>query len=221
MPDGSTFGPFTIWEVLGALLTCLLVIATYRRSGPEVRHQRAALLAASCVVLILLLSMRFQLLPAIVDDSEIQKLASSSKEAQEVAEVLSRAPTVTKQPLMNYILQMRLDGVSQYFGSLSQGKLIVDGSFVPEFSIQMIEHAKSTIQATSYAQATNWWDQPWGHTYEQENERAVTRGVTVSRTFLFTNQDDLRTNQPLMIEEYTACINVKYANIGDVHSNHC
>lgn len=219
MSQYPAWGPFTTPEILGALVTCLLLALTYFRSGPEVRRERTAYVAASCAVLVLLLSMRFQLLPSIEDDMEVKSLGESSTEAKGLFDILATAPDAAKQPLMDYILRLRLDSVGQYFDAISQGKVIVDGPDVPQFSIEMIKSAKSTIDATSYAGASNWWDQPWGVTYEAANEEAIKRKVLVTRTFLFTNKDEFTADAPLLTKEFENRIKVRYAYVGDLHGN--
>src|ERR1700722_13874396 len=65
-------GPFTLTEVLGAALTCILVLLTYRRSRAKVRKDTVAFVTASCVVVTVLLSLRFQMLPTMHDDLQLE-----------------------------------------------------------------------------------------------------------------------------------------------------
>jgi hypothetical protein len=213
----SMLGPFTFAECLGGVLTCVLVALTYRRSRLEVRGERLYLVAAICVVLTLLLSLRFQLLPTIEEDLRLNALGET-KETDQLFHILSRAPSIS-HPLMTYILEIRLNSLDDYFDGLGQGQFVVDQAGLPQFLLEMIKSAKTQIVATSYAQPASWWDQPWGKRYESENEEAVKRGVKVTRTFLFANQAELDAIKPLLSKEVDAGITVKYAFVKDLHAD--
>jgi hypothetical protein len=212
-------GPFTIAEILGAALTGVLVIWTYRTSAAEVKNQSVAFVAASCVVLTLLLSLRFQLLPMIQDDLQLEALRETSKETDQLFQILSRAPNDNTHPLMAYILQIRLNSINDYFDDLGHGRFVVDQAGLPQFLLDMVKSAKKQIVATSYAQPASWWDQPWGKLYESENEEAVKRGVKVTRTFLFANEAELNAIRPLLSKEVNAGIKVKYAFVANLHAD--
>jgi hypothetical protein len=94
----------------------------------------------------------------------------------------------------------------------------VDQAGLPQFLIDMIRSAKTQIVATSYAQSASWWDQPWGKRYESENAEAAKRGVKVTRTFLFANESELDAIRPLLSKEVDAGITVKYAFVGNLHT---
>lgn len=211
-------GPFTFTEILGAALTCILVLLTYRRSRAEVRKDTVAFVAASCVVLTLLLSLRFQLLPAMRDDLQLEEEGETSSETNQLFKILSKTPNTKKHPLMTYITQIRLSSLNDYFEALGQGRFVVDQAGLPPFLLAMIDSARTRIEATSYAQPASWWDQPWGKTYETENEKAVKRGVKVTRTFLFANAAELDAIRPLLMKEVDAGIKVKYAFVANLHT---
>jgi hypothetical protein len=211
-------GPFTFTEILGGVLTCILVLLTFRRSRAEVRKDTVAFVAGSCVVLTLLLSLRFQLLPTIRDDLQLQADGETSGESNELFKILSKTPSTSDHPLMTYITQIRLGSLNDYFDALGQGRFVVDQAGLPPFLLAMINSAGTQIEATSYAQPASWWDQPWGKTYESENEAAVKRGVKVTRTFLFANATELDAIRPLLMKEVEAGIRVKYAFVANLHT---
>lgn len=209
-------GPFTLAEIMGAIVTCVLVTLTYRWSEAQVRNHRSVFVATTCVVLTLLLSIRYQLLPVIQQDLELKALAENSSDANQLFQMLAKAPTGNERPFMAYIVQSRMQSLNEYFDGLAKGRFSVRPEDLSQFLIPMLQSARNEIVATSYAEPASWWREPWGKSYEGENEAAIKRGVKVTRVFLFTSQQDLDAIRPLLLQEVNAGIKVKYAFVGNV-----
>lgn len=212
-------GPFTFAEILGAILTCIVVALTYYRSSINVRMHRTAFVAATCVVLTLLLSLRYQLLPAIQEDLALQALGNANDETRKLFTMLAEAPSDHSQPFMNYIVQSRMESLNDYYNNLDTGRFSVSPEDLPQFLLSMLNSANKEIIATSYAEPASWWNEPWGKSYEAANEAAAARKVKVTRTFLFTSQADLDAIRPLLLQEVKAGIDVKWAFVESLPPN--
>jgi hypothetical protein len=212
-------GPFTVVEIVGALaIVCLILFAILRSDASE-RRGNAVFAGLTGVILTILLSIRFYLLPTMEEDLRLQNLGRGNADAIQLFDMLSRAPVRVKHPLMDYILRMRLSSLDEYYDRAIQGRFMVDQGELPIFLLAMIRSATKSIAATSYAQPASWWDQPWGKVYERENEEAVKRHVSVVRTFIFANEAELNSIRPLLGQEVTAGIAVRYAFVTNLHGN--
>ena len=105
------------------------------------------------------MSLRFVSLPVIQEDIRIASLANENKESTQLFHILARAPSHPSHPLMGYIFQMRLVGLNEYYDNALKGRVVIDQSELPAFLLDMIRSAKTSIQASSYAQPASWWGQ--------------------------------------------------------------
>jgi len=90
---------------------------------------------------------------------------------------------------------------------------------MPNFALEMIKSAKEKILATSYVQASRWWETPWGKHYEELNETKAKDGVRITRIFIFQEKSDMARIEEVMKAEKHAGIDVRYAYLQDLTDN--
>lgn len=181
----------TVYEIGGMVFTIAIALITYFRSAADHKTSNTTFVTVLGVVLTMLISLRFDVLPQIRKNLVSAERLSSNQRLRNLAEKLDGAlqkASIAKEPLMTYVLNIRLDDLEVQLDSIASGQFIVGEHEMPGFSLELIKSAKVSFDVTSYVQFKAWWDTPWGRQYEAENVTAVKRGVKIRRTFIFSKQ---------------------------------
>jgi len=204
----------SIYEAVGLALTILTALVAYVRSSADSKRQNAAFVSILGVVLTLIVSIRFDLLPKLEADLMVSDTLTKDPPLLDVVKRLSEVRAKGNPPhqLMSYILDARIKAIERQFDEMSHGRFVVDEAEMPTFALAMLRTANKKITATSYVNVLKWWETPWGQQYEQLNEEKVKKeGVDITRVFIFSKTDDFRATQPLLLQESKAGVHVKYA----------
>jgi hypothetical protein len=211
----------TAYEIVGLCVTLASTVLVYLKSAADARKQNAALVSLIGVIFTMLTSLRFEALPKIERHLEIEETLSKNRQLLPLIEQIASAQQLegSAHPLMRYMLQQRLESLESQFEKMSRGRFLVDESEMPNFALEMIKSAKEKILATSYVQASRWWETPWGKHYEELNETKAKDGVRITRIFIFQEKSDMARIEEVMKAEKHAGIDVRYAYLQDLTDN--
>lgn len=213
-----TFNPLTIYEIVGILVTAVTAVLTYLKSGEDAKTLNAAMASVLGAVLTMVLGLRFNVIPNMqgqLGQAEVIRRDPARTALLKHAAAL-RPASISANPLAVKNLADRLHELQDQFNEMAEGRLVVSEAEMPLFTLQMIPSSKKTIEATNFIGLSKWWEDPWGDKYEQENEDAANRKVTVTRVFIFTKQSDMSQARDIMIRELNHGIHVRYALISDL-----
>jgi hypothetical protein len=201
----------TVYEIFGLLVTLVSALIAYLRSPDSAKNQNAAFVSLLGVVFTMLMSMRYDVLPKIEDHLVIGQAVAKNRDLLDMVQKLSQAPDAPKEPLMAYMLNLRLRALENHFNMMAEGKFMVEQSEMPDFALELMRSAKKRVFATSYVQFNDWWNTPWGARYEQINEDNIKKGVLITRIFIFSNKEAFEGARKYMEMQKKAGIDVKYA----------
>ena len=180
----------SIYEVVGAIITIIVAIITYFKS----RNRKSDVLLVSILggILTIMVGLRFDAIPTIRNVHSLSVNLHADSEVMELAELLLKANSVARgsnEPLVGTLLAHRFRVLRPYLEAFSNERFEITERDLPAFTMDLIENAEESFRATSYVRLDEWWNQPWGNSYELANIDAVKRGVEVSRTFIFSGSD--------------------------------
>lgn len=213
-----TFNPLTSYEIIGIILTAITAVFAYLKSGEDAKTLNAVMASVVGAVLAIVLGLRFDVIPSM--QAQLAQAEVIRKDPARAA-LLQRAAgldhsKLSSNPLVAMTLAGRMQKLEDQFNEMANGRLIVSEEEMPLFTLQMITSANRTIEATNFIGLSKWWEKPWGDRYENENEEAAGRKVTVTRIFIFANQSDMPQARQIMIRELKHGVNVRYALLSDI-----
>jgi hypothetical protein len=209
----------TIYEVGGALVTLALAVLIYLRSSDDAKKTNVAFVTVLGLIFTMLLSLRFDVLPKMSHQYSLAGELAATPRLEQLLHETSEAVRIadsSNEPLMKYILDLRLNALQRHTDAVRQGRFVVAENEMPEFALAMIQSAKTSILATSYVQFNQWWDTPWGKRYEELNAEAIKRGVKITRVFIFSNKSDFETAKPHLDTQSKAGIDVRFVMSRDL-----
>jgi len=107
---------------------------------------------------------------------------------------------------------------SRVLNEMSSGKVNVLPHDYHEVASLLLHTTKAQdkVLATSYVETGEWWKNPSGEAYLQENINAVRRGAEVTRIFIFDNEKSFHQSEALMIKQVEGGMKIKVAYAQDV-----
>lgn len=212
------FNPLTSYEIIGIVITTITAVLTYLKSSDDLKTQNVAMASIIGAALTILLGLRFDTIPQMQERmarADVIRRDPIRKELLERAAALGPAITPTNA-LAVLALNERMQNLRDQFDQIAVGRFVVNEAEMPLFNLQMIETAKKTIKTTNFIGLSKWWEQPWGERYEQANEVAARKGVSITRIFIFSSQNDMPQARTIMVREQTHGIHVRYALLSDI-----
>ena len=124
-------------------------------------------------------------------------------------------------PFIRVFCQSREDLFLKTVKDASNQKYMVEVNELAKFAKHLFLNERSaTILATSYVMPSDWWKKDWGKEYLCENYKAISRGCSIERIYIFATQKEMQENSELLSEQKKNGIKIYYTFATDIHDLH-
>ena len=206
----------TGWEISGIIATAIVALITYLRTKDNVKSQPTLMVALLGLLLTLLVSLRFNVLPQIAQrqpDPDAFSLLVDFTEAQRYVE--SNGDLFFTNNFAQRSREFR-----KVLDAARQGRYIVDKHEIGTFSYDLVSSARQKVIATSKVKSDEWWDTPWGKRYEELNYRLVDKNVVIQRYFIIDSRKSFPAIRDLVKRQCDRGIEVFIVFAHDVDYRH-
>lgn len=172
------------------------------------------------------LDLRFthqKLVNMLLDISPIGKLVLKSLEIIPSIEHISKMYEEIKNTKDSFLIRRCNDSIrdlENLLEELSAGRFYVSEKDFHLWAREVVNETKKgeKIYATSYIEASRWWDSLSGEQYLKSNMEAVQNGVSITRVFIFDEKGNYEANKELLNKQLEAKINVRYVFTNEIDS---
>ena len=202
----------TLIEISGYALAIFLAIIGLIKAKENWKDKAAvANVTLSIVILTIMISIRYQIIPRIESNQELANNINENPEAFKIAQNYINAKNSTNESYNDLFKESLKELHRQFNYNLDlaiNGQFIVSKEDLGAFSYRLIEQTKNTIVATSYVNNKEFWDNPSGEKYEELNYKLAREGKHITRYFIFSHKTEYQNGIERLKKQYQKKIDV-------------
>lgn len=164
------------------------------------------LLAGVGILLSISLSIRYEFLE-VIHVTRNEKALNIVKDYQCISNIIDE----NNNPFVTNLCKDRQDVFYRTVKEASAQKFDVSNEELAVNAKYLFKEQNSTsINATSYVKPSEWWKTDWGKEYLEENYKAIKRGCTITRIYIFANEIEMQENIELLNQQKKNGITIYY-----------